>query len=126
MAKENEYLFVYGTLMKKAGHPMHETLARYAAYVSDAVAEGVLYDLGAYPAMREGEGIVQGELYRIEDPVRLFRVLDRYEGREYERKKVRVTAPGREGEAWAYLYRKPLPPARRIRSGAYLTRGRKT
>ena len=120
MAKKDELLFVYGTLMKKAGHPMHKTLARYATYLGEATAKGVLYDLGAYPAMREGEGSVRGELYRVEDAARLFKALDRYEGYEYARKKVVVTTPEGGKEAWAYLYKKPLPPTRRIRSGAYL------
>ena len=65
MAREADYLFVYGTLMKKAGHPMHKTLARYATYLGEATAEGALYDLGAYPAMREGEGSVRGELREL-------------------------------------------------------------
>ncbi len=120
-----DYLFVYGTLIRRLRHPMHRRMLRYASYLCDAVAEGELFDLGAYPAMRPGAGRVWGELYRIEDFTPLFRTLDRYEGSEYERRKIPVRCDGEERvDAWAYLYRHPLPPSRRIASGSYLAHRR--
>ncbi|WP_457595366.1 gamma-glutamylcyclotransferase family protein [Hydrogenimonas sp.] len=118
-----EYLFVYGTLMRRLRHPMHRVVARYASYLCEAEAKGVLYDLGPYPAMRPGDGRVYGELYRIHDASRLFGVLDRYEGDEYVRRTISLCAAGsRRVDAWAYLYRNGLPSSRKIVSGTYARR----
>ncbi len=116
-----DYLFVYGTLVSSFGHPMHTRVCRYARYLTHATMDGTLFDLGDYPAARaEGQGSVHGELYAILDIVRLFKALDRYEGREYIRKKVTVrTDGGTSYDAWVYCYRFPLSYGRRILDGIY-------
>ena len=119
---ESEKLFVYGTLMQKARHPMHKVLRRYARYLSEATACGRLYRIADYPGMVADSGCkekVCGELYEIIDPVRLFRALDRYEGPEYERKTVTVETGGNETKAWTYLYRGSLRGKRSVVGGDF-------
>jgi len=115
-----EYLFVYGTLLSSLKHPMQKILRRCAKPVGPAKTEGRLYDLGAYPGLKEGTGEVRGELYRITDLRRLFEALDRYEGREYRRTvKDVVTENGECVDAWVYLYLPPVRERRIIETGDY-------
>jgi gamma-glutamylcyclotransferase (GGCT)/AIG2-like uncharacterized protein YtfP len=113
----NPHLFVYGTLLSRAGHRMGERLRRDARLIGDASIQGRLYSLGRYPGLVETEVTSQrvyGELYRLEDPASALAWLDAYEGiapqrgahNEYER----VERPVRLGSdqsvtAWVYLYR---------------------
>jgi len=74
-------LFVYGTLMRKAGHPMHDVVARHGNYMGEASIKGTLYSLGAYPGLvLGGESLVHGELYALSDPKAALPLLDTYEG----------------------------------------------
>jgi gamma-glutamylcyclotransferase (GGCT)/AIG2-like uncharacterized protein YtfP len=126
----SEYLFVYGTLMSTADHPMGARLAGEAVSLGTATTFGRLYDLGKWPGLRdcdESQSIVHGEVYALNDPVRSFGWLDEYEGihpsapplSEYVRTRRRVRlADGRELTAWVYLYQwdvrcgRPLPEGR--------------
>lgn len=70
-------VFVYGSL--KRGHRHHDQLAGADLVRADASVPGHRLVLqGEYPAMCVGEGVVFGELYRVDDAV-LAR-LDRFEG----------------------------------------------
>ena len=70
------YLFVYGTL--KRGGSRH-SLLKGCPFLGRALAKGfALYDLGAYPGMVPGDGVVRGEVYEI--PEGLLRELDWVEG----------------------------------------------
>lgn len=127
------HLFVYGTLLSGAGHPMGARLGREGSLVGPALIEGRLYDLGLYPALVEagaGGGVVYGEVYALTAPVTSLRWLDAYEGIvpgraqcEYERveRSVRLEAGG-EVRAWVYLYRASIKGARIIDSGRWLLR----
>ena len=115
---DGEKLFVYGTLMRKAKHPMHKVLSRYARYLGEAKACGRLYLIADYPGMVEDlhcRERVKGELYEILDKKRLFSALDRYEGAEYEKRVVSVETKEGERRAWVYLYsgsfrnKRPIP-----------------
>ena len=124
------HLFVYGTLMRRFGHPMHDALARGADFVGEAVVQGRLYDLGHYPGLVLSESradTVFGELYRLHDDD-VLRVLDDYEGcapgepepTEYVRRSVSVAgADGGVIEAWTYVYNRPGEEQARIASGRY-------
>ena len=75
-------LFVYGTLMQ--GEVAHALLAERARFIGPATASGyALFDLGPYPAMVRGEGVVVGEIYEI-DEISLPE-LDAYEGEGFGR-----------------------------------------
>jgi len=119
-------LFVYGTLKSRAAA---HRLLRGARFVADGSTTGVLYDLGAYPGLtrRASNGKrVHGELYELptQRVSQMLRDLDRYEGREFCRRRVFVTLPnGKRKTAWTYLLRSAPPAtARRIVSGRYAQR----
>ena len=57
-------MFVYGTLLK--GLQRERALAR-SEFIGRAYIKGELYDLGRFPALKEGEGKVFGELYEIDE-----------------------------------------------------------
>jgi gamma-glutamylcyclotransferase (GGCT)/AIG2-like uncharacterized protein YtfP len=113
----NPRLFVYGSLMSSARHPMGERLRREARLLGRATLQGRLYKLSWYPGAVDtpdaGER-VHGELYALAEPSRTLAWLDRYEGiapgrthsAEYERveRPVRLDG-GAELAAWVYLYR---------------------
>jgi gamma-glutamylaminecyclotransferase len=111
-------LFVYGTLMR--GFPLHALLEGRADSVGDGEVTGLLFDLGHYPAaLRQGGGIIHGEVYRLRDPT-LWRVLDSAEGSQYHRGEVGVRmAGGGQVTACIYWYVGPLGRAVSIPGGDY-------
>jgi gamma-glutamylcyclotransferase (GGCT)/AIG2-like uncharacterized protein YtfP len=118
-------LFVYGTLKKRS--EAHDLL-RGARYLGPASVTGALYDLGEYPGLvkkRANARLVAGELYELpDDAARTFRILDRYEGREFVRRRVFVRLKsGRRRAAWTYVLRNDPPKsARLVESGRYRLR----
>jgi molybdenum cofactor guanylyltransferase len=56
-------IFVYGTLL--AGESNHRLLANAEFLGADSLANAQLYDLGEYPMILPGVGIVVGEVYRV-------------------------------------------------------------
>jgi gamma-glutamylcyclotransferase (GGCT)/AIG2-like uncharacterized protein YtfP len=112
----NPHVFVYGTLLSTAGHPMGARLAREAELTGPATIQGRLYRIAWYPGLVEtadaGER-VHGEVYRLADPAASLVWLDAYEGlvpgglegSEYGRvaREVRL-ADGRSLTAWVYIY----------------------
>ena len=132
------YLFVYGTLLSGAGHPMAARLGREGRLTGPARIKGRLFDLGSYPALVEtgsDDGDIHGEVHELTSPAASLRWLDAYEG----------IVPGREGTcdyervqrivrldsgdaitAWVYLYRSPVTGRRRIESGRWLSRSAAT
>lgn len=94
-------LFVYGTLMR--GFPLHALLAGRADFVGGGEVAGLLFDLGRYPAaLRDGGGVIRGEVYRVKDPG-LWLTLDSAEGSQYHRGEVGVRLAGRR-QVLAYIY----------------------
>jgi gamma-glutamylcyclotransferase (GGCT)/AIG2-like uncharacterized protein YtfP len=69
-------LFVYGTLLACESRAHH--LASEARL--PARMRGSLRDCGAYPALVQGEGWVQGEIVELTDAARTLPLLDRIEG----------------------------------------------
>jgi gamma-glutamylcyclotransferase (GGCT)/AIG2-like uncharacterized protein YtfP len=111
-------LFVYGTLMR--GFPLHALLAGRADSVGDGEVAGLLFDLGRYPAaLRDGGGVIRGEVYRLKDPG-LWLTLDSAEGSRYHRGEVGVRlAGGQRVMAYIYWYVGPLCRAVPIPGGDY-------
>jgi gamma-glutamylcyclotransferase (GGCT)/AIG2-like uncharacterized protein YtfP len=101
------------------GYPLHRVLARGATYLADGHVRGQLLDLGRYPGLVDGRGRVAGEVYRLDDP-ELLATLDRKEGYNFERTRVRVTlGDGRRPWAWMYRYRGSRARAVVIAGGDY-------
>jgi gamma-glutamylcyclotransferase (GGCT)/AIG2-like uncharacterized protein YtfP len=121
-------LFVYGTLRPFVDIAMANWLRGAARYLGPASARGRLYDLGAYPGMKEprgrGERVV-GDVYRVLNP-QVLRVLDRYEAGPAREKArfvrehcvVKLHRCGRKA-VWVYAYRCSVVNAARIASGDY-------
>jgi gamma-glutamylcyclotransferase (GGCT)/AIG2-like uncharacterized protein YtfP len=116
----NSHLFVYGSLMSTARHPMGERLRAEARLIGAATIQGRLYRVSWYPGAAESndpEQRVHGELYALDAPGRALAWLDAYEGiapasrepSEYARveRPVRL-ASGQEITAWVYLYQKDV------------------
>ena len=68
-------VFIYGTLLR--GMERTSILAE-SSYLGPAMTQADLYDLGAYPGIKQGEGTTVGELYGITE--RTLATLDRIEG----------------------------------------------
>lgn len=115
-------VFVYGTLRSELHHPLHELLASHSRHRGKAKVRGCLFDLGSYPGMTIGDGVVHGELYEIESELpRILEALDEYEGHEYRREVVDAElASGERVAAWAYVLAHDTNGLRRIESGDYV------
>lgn len=127
-----EYLFVYGTLRPEIGAGPARYLKEWAGCIGPGRARGQLYNIGDYPGMlpasAESEW-VWGEVYLIEKPAMLYRLLDAYEGcddsfpapHEYYRGCVEVElAGGSRLMAGCYWYAWPVVGLERIISGDYV------
>lgn len=126
-----DYLFVYGTLRRNYDLKLKDRVARDLRYIGQAKVGATLYDLGKYPgAIRSSKGReVVGDVFRIDDPDRVLRILDKYEGigektphqSEFIRKKVRLKLrSGKELTAWVYWYNRDPGERTPIRYKDYL------
>jgi gamma-glutamylcyclotransferase (GGCT)/AIG2-like uncharacterized protein YtfP len=107
-----DLLFVYGTLRRHFENRYARLLRDRAELLGAATVPGSIYRVGHFPAYRpEPAGDVHGELYRMQYPVKLLRILDKYEGPQFER----ITVNG----AWLYQYKEHLPVETRIASGDF-------
>src|SRR4249919_133810 len=109
------YLFVYGTLRLKDSLLNSPELKEEIEFEGKAKIHGSLFDIGHYPGAvldKSGSEVI-GTLYQVNQPEKLFRVLDAYENiaegqeniGEYIRKKARAWLPSGEFKvAWVYLY----------------------
>ena len=111
-------LFVYGTLMR--GFPLHALLEGRTDSVGEGEVAGLLFDLGRYPAaLRDGGGLIRGEVYRLKDPG-LWQTLDSAAGSQYHRGEVGVRmASGGQVTACIYWYVGSLGGAVPIPGGDY-------
>ena len=108
MKERAQRLFVYGTLMP--GCTNYRQIESFVNDYKPGVVEGILVDLGAYPALVPGEGIVKGVL--LELTRRALKITDRIEGYHpdrdrclYVREEVVVRFEGgQEAVAWTYLF----------------------
>ena len=128
----NAHLFVYGTLLSAAGHPMGARLRHEAQLLGAATMPGRLYSLGRYPGMVEAadaDRLVHGELYSLGMPAVTLRWLDAYEGMvpgkpelsPYARVERRARlASGATLDAWVYLYRKSVKVQPEVPHGRWI------
>jgi gamma-glutamylcyclotransferase (GGCT)/AIG2-like uncharacterized protein YtfP len=126
MPNETELLFVYGTLRPTLATGGHAALVHDLEVVGTATVSGVLVDLGDYPGLSAGAGLVHGDLLRITDPARLL-ALDDYEDCSppdplFRRERtIARLADGATVEAWVYRYARPPAGAQVIVGGDYAT-----
>jgi gamma-glutamylcyclotransferase (GGCT)/AIG2-like uncharacterized protein YtfP len=132
---ENEYLFVYGTLLSEYGdNESHQWVDKYAEYMGKAKMDGKMYMVDYYPGIipcQTGEKYcVKGELYRLKEPENLFSLLDRYEEynpmdpahSEYVRKqtKVELKNDGKIYTAWVYYFNQSVEDLEFMPKGDFL------
>ena len=124
------YLFVYGTLLSTLQHPVFLQMCQYARLISPATTSGQLYLIDGYPGLitsGTAQQQVTGELYSIHDSIKLFALLDEYEGcsmrfaepTEYIRRGVKVESNGRSVPSWTYIYNWPVTNRRLISNGDF-------
>jgi gamma-glutamylcyclotransferase (GGCT)/AIG2-like uncharacterized protein YtfP len=124
MGDSSDFLFIYGTLLP--------TLCRHDALhgapcVGPARVRACLHDLGEYPALVPGDGVVLGEVYAVD--ARLLAHLDAVEevvpgddaASLYLRRKIRLDAlaPGLPEQAWTYVYNRSVADSPLIEGGDY-------
>lgn len=114
-------LFFYGILQGEVAQgPVRDLLAGIGPGVP-AVARGALYAVrdaqGAYPAMVAGDGEVWGVVHEA-GSVDLA-ALDAFEGAEYGRADIDVTADGEQLTAQAYLWSGSTDGLEPIAHGAF-------
>jgi len=116
-------VFVYGSLLQ--GLPLSHILDS-SEFLGNVVAGGVvLYDLGAYPAIKHGDGAVVGEIYYVDD--KTLQNLDAVEGfypdnlrnSLYHRRKIKILLPCIDSDVAAYFYNGSIDNSRLITSGDY-------
>ena len=128
-----DYLFVYGTLRKGFELPVQKRISSDIEWLGTSEIRGKLYDIGDYPAAlpaaKNEKSVIKGEVIKINDPEKVMRVIDRYEGynpkklarSEYYREKEKmVLEDGKKIEAWVYWYNFPVEGKKRIRHKDYL------
>lgn len=124
MVDDPALLFVYGTLRPTLARGEPARLVAGLPHRGTATVKGLLYDLGMYPAMVPGTGIVRGDLLEI-GSIEQLAAFDAYEecgGLKplYVRERLPAVQPdGGEVMAWVYLYARPLRGARLIPGGDY-------
>ena len=101
-------LFVYGTLIP--GESNFRQIEDLVIEHQPGTIEGVLVDLGAYPGLLPGEGLVKGVMFRMNREA--LKITDRIEGYHpdrngclYLREEIVVRfEDGQEAVAWTYLF----------------------
>lgn len=127
-------IFVYGTLRPPRSRTRGEDsrfypqIAPYVLAVEPAwLPDAELYDLGAFPGARRGEGVVRGDLLRAQASV--LPIVDAIEGHPKLFCRQKVTVHTHEGatEAWVYWATPELTSeGRRIAGGDWFERPRET
>ena len=127
-----DYLFFYGTLRKEFGLQLSKDIGQDIIYIGSAAIKGELYDIGEYPAAlptNYENAKITGEIYEVNHPRKVFKLLDDYEGydrkhiesSEYYRKKEMLELDnGNKIKAWVYWYNFPVNNKIRINQSDYL------
>ena len=116
----------YGSLLRSFGEQRRLCIESRLRYLGPCALSGRLYDLGRYPGLIPGEGRVRGELYEPLD-AELIGFLDQFEGfdaeqserSQYLRRRTDLIEP--EGQAWVYVYNRPIEHRPWVRSGCWET-----
>ena len=123
-AKADIYVVLYGSLRR--GQPQFRELGLDSAleFVGNCEFPAVLHDFGEYPGAADGQGTVKAEVYKVIDSG-IFKKLDEYE--EFDNRNLskslfvrRCVNIPRVGDAWVYMYNKPVDGAPIIESGDWL------
>ncbi|MEZ4934962.1 MAG: gamma-glutamylcyclotransferase family protein [Saprospiraceae bacterium] len=111
----NPFIFVYGTLKRGHKNPVARHFHLHAEWIGTGKFAGTIKHLGEYPAAifdPAAESFVHGEIFKMNDPFSLLKILDHYEGigpefplpHEYIRATCPVTMEGKTIDCWVYLF----------------------
>jgi gamma-glutamylcyclotransferase (GGCT)/AIG2-like uncharacterized protein YtfP len=122
---EPRHIALYGSLRRGESAYAGLRLDKLLRYQGPCRLAGILYDLGDYPGIVAGTGIVQGELFEIAARHALD-ILDAFEECDarnphmglYRREAVTLAAP--RTRAWVYLYNCPVDAAAHIETGDWV------
>jgi gamma-glutamylcyclotransferase (GGCT)/AIG2-like uncharacterized protein YtfP len=116
-------LFIYGTLMPGL---RLEAQMQGARFLGHAQVPGRLVDVGRYPGLLLGDGVVSGEVYEVDDAhlARLDGVEDMVPGdraaSQYRREQVTVLSGPLQGQrVQTYVYNRPVDGCTPIPHGDY-------
>jgi gamma-glutamylcyclotransferase (GGCT)/AIG2-like uncharacterized protein YtfP len=121
--ENKNYLFVYGTLRKGYDLKLKSQVAGELEYIGQAKMEGSLYDIGRYPgAVKEKSSQeIVGDVFFVNNPDKVFKILDKYEGNEFNRERNKVhLRSGKSVNAWVYWYNQKPEARKRIFYKDYL------
>lgn len=130
--QESEYLFVYGTLLKKANHMMSSYLEQNATFQGKGYIHGRLYEVMHYPGAvlsQSPDEKIRGEYHLLHDAQEALLELDEYEECvkgfpepfEFKRERVQIYTKNQKQpvKGWAYLYNLETEGLEKIASGDY-------
>ncbi len=124
-----DYLFAYGTLIPGCEPAPMNSICSGMELIGEATVHGVLYDLGPFPGVVEGEGLVRGVVLRV--PADAWPAMDAYEGcplpggaeRLFKRVLTRATLDGGDAmDCWLYAYARDVDGRRAVASGDWRRR----
>jgi len=129
MNENDQYLFVYGTLLDES-NPYGVFLKENSRFYRDGRFRGALYNIGNYPGavfLPASETFVHGSIFSIGDPKTVLKELDDYEGfgddfaqpNEFIRELATVETGNGPVSCWVYLYNLPTTGLSLITSGKY-------
>jgi gamma-glutamylcyclotransferase (GGCT)/AIG2-like uncharacterized protein YtfP len=120
--EDRQFIVFYGSLMKDFGRLDELGIRQAIHYIGPCEVAGTLVDLGEYPGLVPGEGIVQGEMFEISD-LESLKALDRFEEYSptekinslYIRLAIHLLKPDKI--AWVYIYNQDVSNSPVIESG---------
>lgn len=124
MPNPPKHLFVYGTLRPALAHGKPGRLIAGLRFAGVATVPGQLCDLGDYPGLIDGDGLVHGDVLEIDHPKRLV-AIDSYEecdGEQplFRREQTVATFPeGHLLQVWVYRYCQPITNCQFLPDGVY-------
>lgn len=125
------YLFVYGTLLKGTENLMAAYLRKRSQFVGPGRMRGEMYKVDFFPGVLyrpDSAQWITGQVYDLAQPDQVFAVLDGYEqydpenreGSLFVRERCEVEVAGKWQACWVYLFNQPVTGLPPIPSGDYL------
>ena len=125
----NDLLFAYGTLLD-ADNEFAIYLKSNSRFYAEGRVKGKLYGIGEYPGavLADGDSFIYGSILKIDEPVKVFPVIDDYEGfgddqshpNEFIRVLAEVETETEIMDCWIYLYNLPVAGLTWIKDGRYI------
>lgn len=126
----NDLLFIYGTLLDEDNEYAVYLKKNSKPYLYGKV-KGKLFDLGEYPGAilsDEGNQYIYGNILKINDPEKVFPLIDNYEGfgqhqpqpNEFIRITTLIETETGLADCWIYLYNLSVEGLTRIEDGWYI------